>query len=532
LLGILHVLENCAIAFDTMSEQGRLLFIPENIFESMKKGAIQKEAEIVQYELVPTAEPPAVQPAQSTLLYDLAVIVGATYQQMIEPTQAGAVPKRIANKIQPLLHGQNRSRYSDGSDEYLDMLFNIAREMSVLRLVEPSLEGLKQHYEPDPKLQQWAQLSIVEQTWKLVQCWFNSFSWLDIRGFHFKQWDVYYWNPNLARKSILEQLVQCTPGVWYSTASLLDKLWDKDPFELRPVRYNIRPADKQKTAAYRARWNNCEGEVYLGLIGSTLFEMGIVSLGYQHSNLSEAHHHMNPDSFMLTDLGARILFKFVAQMMEEQKASGTTKKSASTKTKMVVAELAPLSEMPTSAGSVNSANGADGADGHRSLVLQPNFELLLLEPDMPTLYSLLPFAQVNQVEMVSRLTLTRNSVLRGLQAGKTVDQIMETLALHSQKEVPQNVAYTLRDWVKLYKDVKVTQVFLLEVSNDSVADELCASPKLAAFNLRKIAPCLLVAASDVNLQELRRVLDKEGIAVRLSGKIVTPQSRYSYNYNY
>src|SRR5579863_9713589 len=527
---MLHGLENFAIAFDTLSEQGRLLFVPQNIFESIKKGVAQKEPEIVRYELVPIDEPHSVQPAQSTLLYDLAIIAGAVYQQVIEPTQAGAVPKRIANKIQPLLHGQSRSRYANGSDEYLDMLFNIALEVNVLRLVEPLLEGLKQRYEPDTRIQQWARLSLVEQTWKLVQTWFDSFSWLDIRGYHFRQWDAYYWNPNVARRSILEQLLQCTPGVWYSMTSLLDKIWDKDPFEMRPVRYNFRPADRQKSASLRAKWNSCEGEVYIGLISSTLFEMGLVSLGYQHSNALEAnaqHALTNPDAFMLTDLGARILFKFVAQMMETQQTGGTKKKPASVKLKTVVTELAP---MPETALSANGASDSTNADGHRSLVLQPNFELLLLEPDMPTLYSLLPFAQVNQVEMVSRLTLTRNSVLRGLQAGQTIEQILETLTAHSQKEVPQNVAYTLRDWVRLYKDVKISQVFLIEVSSDSTADEICASPKLAAFKLRKIAPCLVVAGSEVNLQELQRILDKEGIAVRLSGKIVTPQTRYSYSY--
>ena len=167
-------------------------------------------------------------------------------------------------------------------------------------------------------------------------------------------------------------------------------------------------------------------------------------------------------------------------------------------------------------------------NGNRPLVLQPNFELLLLHPDMPTLYSLLPFAQVNQVEMVSRLTLTRASVLRGMEAGHSIEEILSILQERSQKEIPQNVAYTLRDWVKLYKDARVSQVFLLEVSSEAVTDEICSSSKLRKFNLRKLGPRVLIANSDINLQELRRTLDKEGIIVRVSGDISTPQNRYSY----
>src|SRR5204862_1990840 len=132
-------------------------------------------------------------------------------------------------------------------------------------------------YEPGPQLEQWSRMDAVEQTRRLLQCWVNSFKWRDILGINFKQWDIpYYWKPMLARGSTLEQLQNCTPGKWYSVASLLQTIWDKDPFELRPVQYNIRPADRRKTNALRAKWNNCEGEVYVGELSSTLYELGVV----------------------------------------------------------------------------------------------------------------------------------------------------------------------------------------------------------------------------------------------------------------
>jgi hypothetical protein len=211
--------------------------------------------------------------------------------------------------------------------------------------------------------------------------------------------------------------------------------------------------------------------------------------GYQEPGPAETDRFANPDAFMLTDVGAAVL------------SPGDTTP--------LKTPASPLS------------------NGNRSLVLQPNFELLLLRPDMPTLYSLLPFAQVNQVEMVSRLTLTRASVLRGIEAGNDIEQILRILEERSQKEIPQNVAYTLRDWVKLYKDVKVSQVLLLEVSSEAVADEICLSPKLQTFNLRKLAPRVLIASNDINLQELRRILEKEGIIVRARGDIITRQNRYA-----
>ena len=493
LLTALHQLEEYALAFDTFSEQERVLFIPSNTYPSLKKAAAQNEPEVVPTGLVSLASPPPGERISHTpFVYDLAVIIGAMYQQNIEPTQAGKVPKRLAAKIHPMLRGQPRFKFMDEEDAYMEMLFQIGQELGLVRLSQASLEGIKARYEPGLQLEQWSQLDVTEQTRRLLQCWTRSFGWLDIRGVNFRQYDPYYWNPMAARGSILEQLQKCTPGQWYSVASLLQTIWDKDPFELRPVQYNIRPADRRKSSAMRARWNSCEGEVYIGLMSSTLYELGIVTLGYQDRGLAETDQFANPDAFMLTDLGAAIL-----------SADSTTP---------VKTAVSPLS------------------NGNRSLVLQPNFELLLLRPDMPTLYSLLPFAQVNQVDMVSRLTLTRASVLRGMEAGNDIEQILRILEERSQKEIPQNVAYTLRDWVKLYKDVRISQVLLLEVSSEAVADELCSSPKLQTFNLRKLTPRVLVVSSDINLQELRRILEKEGIIVRFSGNAASPQNRYALSF--
>jgi hypothetical protein len=48
----------------------------------------------------------------------------------------------------------------------------------------------------------------------------------------------------------------------------------------------------------------------------------------------------------------------------------------------------------------------------RSLVVQPNFQALLMEPYMPALYWLARFATLEQVGRVSRFTLTREALQR------------------------------------------------------------------------------------------------------------------------
>lgn len=490
LFNMLQTFENAVLAFDTFSEQKRVLSVPNDMLNILKAAVMLADAPDTDNEpFVPlAAPPPSIVSAATPLLYDLATVVGAVYQQNIEPTQAGNVPKRIANKIRPLLHGKPRTQYYGSDDIYLEMVFHIAGDLNIIQLPAKPIEGVKSSYEPGSQLQQWSQLDAVGQTKRLIDIWYNCQQWSDIAGVNYKQWNYYTWNQNIARSTLTKYLAQSMPGKWYSVSALLNLIWDKDAFALRPMQYGAKKSDRTKTAALRTKWNTEDGEIYIGMLASTLHEMGMVELAYARSNLTEEHAKRgNPIAYMLTDLG-------------------------------VAALSADKQSIPTS---IAPANGSS------ALVLQPNFELLLLQPDFPTLYSVLPFAQVNKIDMVSRLTLTRTSVLRSLESGKNIEQMLRTLEERSQKGMPQNVEYTLRDWVKSFKGTKISQVLMLEVSGEAVANELCTSPKLQSFGFQRLGPTIIFVSNSVNVTELRRALEKENISVNIGGDIFTRQNRYS-----
>lgn len=491
----LHTFEEAALAFDTFSGGQRVLFVPSEMYPSLKQAASEAIDAPAPAELTTLSEPPqAIRDSMTTMLFDLAIVTGAAYQQAIEPTQPGNVPKRLAGKIQPLLHGKSRIISYENEDRYLEMVFDIAEELGIVRLSHPQLEGIKPRYEPAPSYDAWASLDIVGQTQRLLENWAKSTHWIDILGLNYKPADVfaYYWRPAKGRSIILEHLKQCVPGRWYTVRSLLDVIWEHNPHDAREIPY-MRASEKRKTSSQRLKWLSAEGELYTGMLNSSLSEMGIVQVGYMLSELPDAEHPHNPDAFMITPLGAAAL------------------------------ALPALN----GASSPGAALSFSAANNSRPLVLQPNFEILLLHFDPPTLYKLLPFAQVQQVDVVSRLALTKSSALHGMEWGLDIDQMLGILEQSSQKEIPQNVAYTLRDWVRLYKDARISQVFMLEVSSEAVADELVASSKMKSYELRKVAPRTLVAPGTVNIQSLRSAIEKEGTTVRLQGEIIMPRNRYS-----
>jgi len=483
LSGVIHTLEHYAIAFDTFSGSERKLFIPRELLKNLKKAVAQPDSleEEGSVNLVTLDMPPqSIRNGDTLILYDLATIVGAMFQQKIEPTQADRVPKRIANKLQPMLQITPRIHSYYEEDDTLDMLFSMAQKLGLVKRNKSSADSIKPRYVQGPQFEQWSQMDVVDQTHDLLEYWLNGQHWLDIAGVNFNPGDSYYLDIMAGRKAVIFCLSACTPGHWYSVDSLLRTMKAQDPYILRPRQAAMGVSGFRSARNMLTNWYKSDGEVIVGMLSSTLHELGIVALGYQQPQLATSDKPVNPYAFMITDLATACL-----------------------KT-----EAEPLHS------SAASTNG-------RTLIVQPNFELLLLQPDLPTVYSLLPFTQVNQIGVASRLTLTRNSVLRGLESGRNIEQIMQTLEEHSQKDLPQNVVYTLRDWTKQYKEVNISQVLLLDVPSESLANEICASPKLKALGLRRIAPCVIAVDSDVSLQELRRTLDKEGIVVRISGEIIS-----------
>jgi Helicase conserved C-terminal domain len=469
---LLHALARYAIAFDTFSGKERVLFIPVDTYKNLRT-APTPPAEPARL-ISPASSPPAVRPGETIILHDLATIIGAVYQQDIEPTKAGTVPKRIATRIDPLLRGRARTALAnEGENEYLEMLFDIARELGFLQLSRPAARDIKERYEPGPALEHWSQMNAVEQTRRLLQFWVSSGRWGDVVGANYREWYSGYVDHRAVRGSLVSQMRNCNPGQWYTVPSLLHLIRGRDPFVLRPRQRSIASLGYRKASELREHWDTCDREIVIGSLSSSLYELGIVALGYRDPRALDVDEFHNPDFFMLTELGAMVLLPEV--------------------------KPAPATEQ----------------DGNRTLVVQPSFELLLLQPDLPTLYSLLPFAQLNQVGVVSRLTLTRESILRGVAAGTGAERILQVLEERSQKGVPQNVAYTLNDWARLYKGTTISQVILLDVTSEAVANEICNSPKLQAFGLRRLGPCAVAVTYDINLQELRRALDKMGIVAHI-----------------
>lgn len=430
--------------------------------------------------------PEVIIPTETTLLYDIATLINAIYQMTLEPTKDGRIPKRITKKLRPTLKAKMRYYYDD-SEMYIDMLVHILKSLKVVTFTQPPFEEAKPYLTPGPAFKTWSRENTLAQTRKLLNQWKINYNWLDVNMFSDDAYNrgiaaVYGRQLLEYREMLLETISGCTAGSWYAMEAILKQIWDENSglisqITSRSQYYNYSHRSNNKNARdtaeekYKA-WAQIIAPTFVNMFFSSLLELGLVEIG--HEKIQEDRQVLfSSCMFRLTELGSSVLD-------ESQK---TPKKTPQ--------------------------------DPQKLLIVQPNYEILLMEPDLPTLYSILPFTQVKQINLVSTLTLSQAALVRGIQSGIRTEEVISTLKELSLKELPQNIVYTLQDWGKQYKQASISQAILIELPAEDVTQRLLNQATLAKMGIRQIAPCLLAIPQkfngSVNLPSIRTALEKEGV---------------------
>ena len=133
-------------------------------------------------------------------------------------------------------------------------------------------------------------------------------------------------------------------------------------------------------------------------------------------------------------------------------------------------------------------------DNSSAILVQPNFEVLVLQPDSRVLWTLMRVADLVRHDRVSAYTINKESVLRAVEAGLSPEEIVRFLDTNTGKRLPQNVSQSICDWARLIKHANIRRLTIIEVEDPAVLDELMASRKTRKFLERRISPTVAVAA--------------------------------------
>src|SRR5215472_8955102 len=125
--------------------------------------------------------PDTVRVGEPLIVFNAAIIINNVYQQNLEPTQGGYIPKRIANKLRQQLKGQELLS-SDGIDARLELLLVALQELRVLQLTPQTLLREKSVYEPGPVMDVWSKLEMYWHARQLLTRWATSSYWPNLAG--------------------------------------------------------------------------------------------------------------------------------------------------------------------------------------------------------------------------------------------------------------------------------------------------------------------------------------------------------------
>lgn len=360
------------------------------------------------------------------LAWDILTFLNYIGQNEVELTKDYYIPRRHFKKIFGLFWVQNNTEATAESR------FNIIVQLcNRLHLIQTDNNA---QMRPGPEFNAWLAKDFYEQLRQLFNHWLENAYFFGIIYY------PYYYNSqqsiNQANQKIMKWLQECEVGVWYSFDSFLTKIQREDPYFIKSRKELMSKLILSQIDELARHWNVTEANIISQTL--TIFSwFGLIKISTD--SLGKVV------SFSLTAFGAEL-----------------TKKPDAT----------PQSIPPTPT----------------PLLVQPNFEIMLLSPQVETLWALLKFTTQKKLDLVSIYILDRTAVMRGMETGFTTTAILEWLARRNPQALPQNVEVSVQDWGKGFKRVTVEQSILLEVDSAQVLDELMQSKKYADYFVRRLSP--------------------------------------------
>jgi hypothetical protein len=372
------------------------------------------------------------------MAWDLLTLLSTAAQGDLQLTlQDTRITKRVAKKINDsFLQPEDLKAGSD----YIDMVVHMAQSLGLLSQTADAENGAQPTLRLTTRADDWARLSFDAQRRRLYGLWQEDRKWSEPATYG----TIYWWNSDLTggRKRLVHHLLDLPVGQWTSLDSFLRKIHMTEPFLIWPQDELVRRFGLRALQGFRSQWFEIEGRIIADMLKTMLHWLGVVEIGRD-----------KPKRF--------ISFR-------------------------VTAEGRALLDPEQAADSV--------APPAKTLLVQPNFEVLVLHPDSRVLWKLVRMADLVRHDRVSVYVLNKESVMRAVEAGMSPEEITGFLNTNTGKALPQNVAHSIADWARMLKRLTIQRVTLIQVDDPTVLDEILASRKTKRMVLLRISPTTAIAS--------------------------------------
>lgn len=144
------------------------------------------------------------------------------------------------------------------------------------------------------------------------------------------------------------------------------------------------------------------------------------------------------------------------------------------------------------------------------MIVQPNYEMIVPRTlHLAVRDDLERFADLAAVDRALTYRISKESIYRAGDDGMSGEAIVAFLRRHSEKPVPQNVEYAIREWGVHYGQVYFMDAFLLVTADAGLAHQIRAHPLLSPYIRGEVAPNALIVERH-QCREMIEILKKAG----------------------
>lgn len=162
--------------------------------------------------------------------------------------------------------------------------------------------------------------------------------------------------------------------------------------------------------------------------------------------------------------------------------------------------------------------------GEESLhvTVQPNLEIVT-PPDLSLerFYQILAFTDVKKVDIVTTLSISRESVRMGMEEGFDVKGILETLRASSRRELPETVVTLVEECGARHGEVDVGSAGGYIVAGDPMhVEELRANPRVGRHVKEVFQERLMLLDRTVDLKKVTKELERMGFVPHVASDTI------------
>jgi hypothetical protein len=150
------------------------------------------------------------------------------------------------------------------------------------------------------------------------------------------------------------------------------------------------------------------------------------------------------------------------------------------------------------------------------LIVNPDFECIVFrhKADWRVAATLSAFARRSKTDQTYHFKITQQDIQSAVLCGVSPDFVLEFLQQHSRTPVPQNVAYSIRDWAA---NVQVAHSFgavIVEAKDPRTLDLMMADPDVKAHVVRRLSPTAAIVDDKMTSKPLVARLRQHGIFLK------------------